>query len=258
MQFHYKASETSGKLIEGDLDAGSPGEVLEWMVQRSLKPISIKVAGVGAEKIMKGRFSAKITIEDQVFLTKYLALMLKVGTDLFKAIDILVLDFNKPAMKALLLEMKDALGKGQPFYTTFARHPQHFSPVFVNLIKAGESSGTLEGVLNKLSVDLEKQWELRNKIKGSLVYPFILVILSLVVLFLMVSLALPQIAETFTSGAVTPPLFSRIVFAVGLFFRDYMFFILLMIFAGIVGMWVFIKSVTGRRFVSRMIGRIPV
>ncbi|OGY62395.1 MAG: hypothetical protein A3G58_01080 [Candidatus Colwellbacteria bacterium RIFCSPLOWO2_12_FULL_46_17] len=258
MQFHYKASETSGKLIEGDLDAGSPGEVLEWMVQRSLKPISIKVAGVGAEKIMKGRFSAKITIEDQVFLTKYLALMLKVGTDLFKAIDILVLDFNKPAMKALLLEMKDALGKGQPFYTTFARHPQHFSPVFVNLIKAGESSGTLEEVLNKLSVDLEKQWELRNKIKGSLVYPFILVILSLVVLFLMVSLALPQIAETFTSGALEPPLFSRIVFAIGFFFRDYMVLLIFSFISMGVGTWIFLKSVTGKRFVSRLIGKTPV
>ena len=258
MQFHYKASDSGGKVIEGDLDAQGSGEVLEWMVQRSLKPISIKIAAVGAERMVGRGFGNKITVEDQVFLTKYLALMLRVGTDLFKAIDILVADFNKPAMKALLLEMKDTLGKGQPFYTTFARHPQHFSQVFVSLIKAGESSGTLEQVLEKLSTDLEKQWDLRNKIKGSLIYPAVLVGLSLVVLFLMVSLALPQIAETFTSGAIEPPFFSRVVFAIGFFFRDYMVLLIsLMIVSGF-GMFLFLKSMTGKRLVSRIVGKTPI
>ena len=154
MKFHYTASDTNGRLIEGDLEAQSPSEVLDWMVQRGLKPISIKISGVGTEKIVKGRFSGKITVEDKVFLMKYLALMLSVGTDLFKAIDILIADFEKSAMKALLLEMKDTLGKGQPFYTTFERHPQHFSQVFVSLIKAGEASGTLEKVLGKFEIEI--------------------------------------------------------------------------------------------------------
>lgn len=258
MQFHYKSTDSSGKLIEGELDAGSPEEVLEWMVQRGLKPISIKIAGVGPEKIIRGRFGGKITTEDQVFLTKYLALMLRVGTDLFRALDILVSDFTKPAVKALLLEMKDSLGKGQPFYTAFARYPKNFSPVFVSLIRAGESSGTLERVLSKLSVDLEKQWALRNKIKGSLVYPLVLVGLSLVVLFLMVSIALPKIAETFTSGAVEPPFFSRLVFATGFFFRDNMIFIIFTIIGFALGGIMFLKSITGRRFVSRMTSKTPV
>ncbi len=258
MQFHYRASDVGGKIIEGDIDAQGSSEVLEWMVQRSLKPISIRISGVGTGKMVAGRFANKITIEDQVFLTKYLALMLRVGTDLFKAIDILVADFNKPAMKALLLEMKDSLGKGQPLYTAFARHPQNFSQVFVSLIKAGEASGTLERVLDKLSVDLEKQWNIRNKIKGSLVYPIALVGLSLVVLFLMVSLALPQIAETFTSGAIEPPFFSKVVFAIGFFFRDYMALLMLFFTAAGVGGYIFMKSVTGRRFISRIIGRTPV
>jgi len=258
MKFHYKASGTDGKLIEGDLEAQAPAEVLEWMVQRGLKPVSIKVADVGAKRLIKKRGGGKITIEDKVFLTKYLALMLKVGTDLFKAIDILVEDFDKPTMKALLLEMKDALGKGQPFYTTFERHPQHFSPVFVNLIKAGEASGTLDKVLEKLSSDLEKQWELRNKVRGSLVYPSVLVVLSMIVLFLMVSIALPQIAETFTSGGLEPPFFSRVVFAIGFFFRDYMILLIALFIATGVGGWFYFRSLTGRRLLSRIANKTPV
>ena len=258
MKFHYTASDNNGKLVEGDLDAQSPADVLEWMVQRGIRPVSIKVSGVGAEGIIKGKISGKITIEDQVFLTKYLALMLRVGTDLFKATDILIEDFNKPAVKALLLEMKDGLSKGQPFYTTFAKHPKQFSPVFVNLIKAGESSGTLEKVLDKLSVDLEKQWALRNRIKGSMTYPAVLVVLSMVILFLMVSLALPKIAETFSSGTVEPPFFSRVVFSIGFFFRDYMALIISLVVTSVIGAFVFLKSVMGKKFMSSVINKAPV
>jgi len=259
MQYHYTASESSGRVIEGDIEAESPAAVLKWMVTHRLKPVSIKIAAVGASKLLGGRFRAKITIEDQVFLTKYLALMLKVGTDLFSAIDILIADFDKPAMRAFLVEVKDGLGKGQSFYSVFARHPAYFSPVFVNLIKAAEKAGNLEETLGKLSGDLEKQWALRNRVRGALVYPIVLVTLSLIVLFLMTTFALPQIADTFTSGVAEPPAFSRFVFSVGFFFRDYAVIIIPLIIASIVSPWIFFtKSVLGKRLFSHMMVRAPV
>jgi len=259
MQYHYTASESSGRVVGGDIEAESPAAVLDWMITHGLKPISIKVAGVGGAKLVAGMFRQKITIEDQVFLTKYLALMLRVGTDLFSAIDILIADFDKPVMKALLVEMKDGLGKGQSFYSTFSKHPSYFSPVFVSLIKAAEASGNLEKTLGKLSSDLEKQWALRNKVRGALIYPLVLVTLSLVVLFAMVTFVLPRIAETFTSGVADTPAFSRIVFSVGFFFRDYMAFIVPIIIIIPIGLFFFFrKTVTGRRLLSHGANRIPV
>lgn len=259
MQYHYTASESSGRVVSGDIEAESPAAVLEWMVVHGLKPISIKIAGVGAAKLLSGRFKEKITLEDQVFLTKYLALMLKVGTDLFTALDILIADFDKPGMKALLVEMKDGLGKGQSFHSTFARHPKYFSPVFVSLIKAAEASGNLEETLEKLSSDLEKQWTLRNKIRGALAYPLVLVVLSLIILFSMVTFVLPQVAESFTSGAADTPGFSKIVFSIGFFFRDYIALIIPLLIASVVGPWIFFnRSVFGKRMFSHIMARTPV
>ena len=83
--------------------------------------------------------------------------MLKVGTDLSKAIDILIADLDKPAVKALLIEIRGALTKGQPFYSTFIKYPKYFSSVFINLIKAGETSGNLEKIFEELSVSLGKE-----------------------------------------------------------------------------------------------------
>ncbi len=260
MRFYYIASEPNGQVVEGNIEAQSPAAVLEWMVNQGLRPVSIKaLGGVEVKRKWLGLFGERITVEDKVFLTKYLALMLRVGTDLFRAIDILIADLDKPAIKALLVEVRDNLAKGQPFYTTFAKYPKYFPGVFVNLIKAGEASGSLDRVFERLSTDLEKEWALRSRVKSTLVYPIFLVSLSMAVLFLMISFALPKIAETFLGGGLEPPLFSRIVFTVGLFLKDFMWLILPLIILIVFGTWFFLrKTLLGRRLIERLTYRLPV
>ena len=259
MRFHYIASQPTGKIIEADFEASGPAEVLEYLANQGLRPISIKVVK-GMEEVSRGLiFRKSITIADKVFLTKYLSLMLKVGTDLLKAIDILITDLDKPAMRALLIEIRGALEKGRPFYSTFLKYPKHFSPVFVNLIKAGEASGNLERVFEELSVSLEKDQDLRRKIKSALAYPVILLIVSFSVLILLVSFAVPKIAAIFSSFNTKPPLFSRVVISAGLFIGNYIWFIL--IFFAIIGfsLWyLFAKTTSGKKILYQFALKVPV
>ncbi|MBU2101602.1 type II secretion system F family protein [Patescibacteria group bacterium] len=256
-KFHYIASNIQGKMIEGDITAGSAASVLGWMSDQGLRPVSVKETEVGSW--MKKSFKESINMEDKVFITKYLALMLRVGTDLFKAIDILVADFDKQAVKSLLLEIKDTLGKGQPLYTAFANHPNEFSPVFVSLIRAGEETGNLEEAFGRLSKDIEKEKALKSKVKAALIYPVILVGLSLTILFLMVTFALPKIAETFIGGDAEIPTFSRIVFSTGLFFRNYILVILPIFATATFGMFYFFSKTTGgKKIGARIIASTPV
>jgi len=153
MRFNYTASKSDGKIIEGNYEADSSAEVLNYLASQGLKPITLKTLKEFDKKGQFRIFQQSVNIADKIFLTKYLALMLKVGTDLFKAIDILIADFDKQAVKALLLEIKMILEKGQPFYSAFAKYPKIFSTVFVNLIKAGETSGNLENISDNLSIE---------------------------------------------------------------------------------------------------------
>src|SRR3989338_2893432 len=105
-KFHYIASDPNGKVLEGDIEANSSAAVLGWMSQQGIRPISIKARE--QRNFFSKTLGESITIQDKVFITIYLALMLRVGTDLFKAIDILVADFDKPAIRNLLLEVKDS------------------------------------------------------------------------------------------------------------------------------------------------------
>lgn len=262
MRFHYIASLPSGRVTEGNIDAGTPEQVLEWMAAQGYKPISIKAiseAAGGIRSLTKGLFSKGINLTDKVFITRYLSLMLKVGTDLFRAIDILISDFDKPSVKLFLEEIRDNLSQGKPFYLAFSRYPQYFSPVEINLIKAGEQSGNLEKVFDDLSASLEKNQDLQNRVKGALIYPVILISISMLVMLLMVTFVLPKIAGVFSQSGQQPPLFSRIVFGVGLFAGEHIYIIFPMLVLGaIFGWYFFFKNPVGRAMLSRGINRAPI
>ncbi len=258
MRFTYRAIDQKGKTAEGIIEAQSMSEALLKIAQRNLRPLSLKPVKA-LELNLKNIFGQKVNLEDKVFITKYLSLMLRVGTDLFKAINILIDDFDKPVVKNLLIEIKDNLEKGFPFYTTFAKYPKSFPPVFVNMVKSGEMSGNLERVFSDLSVSLESDRELTGKIKSALTYPIILFVASILILILLVSYSLPKIANVFLSGGLKPPTFSRIVFAVGLFVGAHLAVLLTLFIGSIVGaVFFFGKTALGKRVLYDFALRLPV
>lgn len=258
MQFHYTAADKSGKVREGDIEAASVAEVLAFIAKNDLKPIAVKptrtVFTVGRLALFE-----KITLQDKVFLTKYLSLMLKVGTDLFKAIDILIEDFEKLVLRRFLVEVRGNLEKGNPFYVSFGNHPEVFSPVTVNLIKAAEASGNLEKTLNDISESYAKEADLRARVRGALIYPVLLLFAATGIVMLLVTFVLPRIASIFAESGAKIPLYSKVVLSVGLFLNRYIWIFLPILFAALIGGYVtFFRTVKGKAFLLNVLQRIPV
>lgn len=257
MLYHYFASDKTGKVVEGDYDADNLEQVLRYLGSRDLRPISVKA--LKRSGVSFWRAFGKINLDDKVFLTKYLALMLKVGTDLLSAINILIADFSKPAVRDFLVEVRDNLSRGQPFYTAFAKYPKIFPTTFVYMIKAAEASGNLQETFERLSDDLWREAELRSRIKSALIYPIIVLVMSISILFFLVTFALPKIAGVFLEGGIKPPTFSRIVFAVGLFIADNIGIIISAIVLGGLGsVFFFWKTRMGKRLARDILDRLPL
>lgn len=257
MLFHYVASDKTGKLTEGEMEADDLNRVLQFLAGKELRPVNVtevKAAAGGVQPLF-----GKITLTDKVFLTRYLALMLKVGTDLLSAVNILIADFDKPAMKGLLMEVRNNLTRGQPFYQTFARYPKIFSVVFVNLVKAAEASGNLQQTFEDLSQTIQKEAELRKRVRSAMVYPIILLVVAFAIFLFLSVFALPRIAKVFVDSGIKPPLFSRVVFSVGLFIGDNVVVLLIAFFTGL-GLIVFFfaKTIIGRKIGRSMVSRLPV
>lgn len=259
MLFHYVAADEAGALAEGEYEADTLNDVLRFLGGKQLRPVSVKPMQQVKIGFVKGLFGGSINTSDKVFIAKYLALMLRVGTDLLSAINILILDFDKPAVRNFLLEVRDDLSKGQPFYTAFARHPKEFSPTVINLIQAAEESGSLQKTFESLSVSLEREAEIRGKVKAAMIYPIVLLCMAGAILTFLVTYALPKVANVFSQSGINPPWFSRIVFTVGLFLGANILIILpaTLIAIGLF-VWVVTKTEPGKRSFSRMLGSLPL
>lgn len=223
MQYKYLASQPDGKIVEGEMEAKDVASVLDFLAKQGFRPINLQP--VEKSNFFSRIFQTKINLTDQIFLSKYLALMLRIGTGLLQAINVLITDFDKPAIKALLLEIRANVERGLPLYSTFARYPKIFSQVYINLVKTGEASGNLDKVFEDVTELLSKQKDLRDQIKSALTYPVILLIGSLAILFFLTTYALPKIAGVFSQSGFQMPVFSRIVFGVGLFMGQHIFLI---------------------------------
>ena len=258
MLYHFIASSSDDKIIEEEIEAKTQEEVLSVIASRGLKPVSVKPIR-GSAFMKTSLFSGKITISDQIFISKYLGLMLKIGTGLLQAIIILIEDFTKPAVRNFLFQVKGNLEKGKPFYEAFEKNKKSFSQVYISSIRAGEMSGGLEKVFNDMTVSLTKEKALRDQILSALFYPIILLISSVGILIFLVMFALPKISGVFSQSGFQPPLFSRIVFSVGLFMGKFGVYTLIVGAIGLVLFILFYKSsYTFKRFVVGVISSIPV
>ncbi|MGC8775798.1 MAG: type II secretion system F family protein [Minisyncoccia bacterium] len=257
MLYHYLASDDKGKINEGNYDAETINDVLKYLAGLGLRPISVKP--VKSRSSVLFFWKKSISISDKIFLMKYLSLMLRVGTDLLSAINILIADLQNPGIHNFLIEVRENLTKGKSFYEAFANHPKSFSIVETNIIKAAETSGNLQKTFEDLSESLERQAELRNKIRSALIYPIILLVMSLSIFVFLSTFALPKIAKVFADSGIQPPTFSRIVFAIGLFVNDNIF-VILPIFLGIVGFLIYFVffNAWGRKISRQFISRLPL
>ncbi len=257
MLYHYSAADKTGKIVEAEMDADNLNQVLHFLSQKELKPLSVKPIKTAKSRFF-GLFGG-INLTDKLFLTKYLSLMLKVGTDLLSAINILISDFDKPAMRNFLLEVRENLSSGRPFYQAFANYPRTFSVVFVNLVKSSEVSGNLQQTFEDLSNSMQSEAELRSKVRSAFIYPIILTVMAFIIIGFLVTFALPKIANSFLQAGIKPPAFSRIVFGVGLFVGNNIVPLSLSFLAIVSSLtYFFWRNPVGRRVASRIMESLPV
>ena len=257
MQFRYIATQSTGELVESNIEAKDTTEVLRFLASKGLKPVSVKPAEQNVK--VGGFLGAQINLTDQIFLSKYLALMLKLGTGLLQAVNILIDDMEKPAMKSFLYEVKESLEKGQQFYISFSRYPKIFGSVYINLVKAGEASGNLDMVFENLMISITKQKELKEEIRGALIYPILLLVMSFLILFFLVTFALPKISKVFTESGFDPPLFSKVVFSVGNFFGEWGIHILVVEVIALVAFVLSYKnSLVFKKLLASIVAEIPI
>lgn len=217
--YQYTAKDKNGQTVIGILEAASESEVAQILHKKELVVVSItqaKKKGIKAP----GR-DKKIKLDDLVIFSRQLATMIDAGIPLVHALGILAEQIENKNLRNVVIVVRQDIEAGMSFCDALAKHPNAFSELFINMAKAGESSGQLDEVLDRLATYLEKQAALTRKIRSSLVYPAVVVSMAILITAVLLLKVVPTFKGIFEILGGQLPLPTLILIAVSDLLRRY-------------------------------------
>lgn len=255
MIYNYRALKNN-KIVTGKVEAGSPKEVVEYLKNNNYFLISLKEKGNKVDLALTFFFS-KASFTDIVDLTRQLAIMLNAGLTLVDSFDILKKQITKPGLLKVITEIDKDIRAGLTFSASLKKYP-FFSNLYISLVKSGEASGKLSEILLKLAENLEKQREFQGKIKGALIYPMVIIIGMISVMFIMITFVIPKLLGLYKDFNIELPFTTKVLIFVSSFSAKFWPIILVAVFGLVAFLKTYLKTKPGRLMFDTAILKIPV
>lgn len=257
--FIYEAINEEGKIITNEINSLNKEEVMAVINQKHLTPIKIelKIDSQKSKKLNSVVLFDHFTYLDRIILIRNLASTIKAGLTLSEALEIMVADSNKKIVKDFLIEAQQGVLNGQSLSSIFAKHRQTFSPIFSGMIKAGESSGSLDKSLEELNHHLNREYSLIKKVKAALTYPLVLIVASISIVVAMLIFVLPKLAKSFSQNNIELPVLTKILMNISQAL-SFSFLLDAIVVAGLIAfIMYFKKTAIGKKFISYIMFNAP-
>ncbi len=254
-QFNYKAMDKHGKNKKGTVDAADREKAQEKLKAEGLTVTELSDAG-DARPVNIGK--KKVKSRDLSILCKQMVSILNAGVTVITALEMLSEQMDNKTLKAAIVEAKIYVEKGGNLSDAMRLNPNVFPPIMINMVAAGEASGSLETSFDRLSLHFEKDDALKGKIKGALTYPAMVMVVAVLVIIVVMIVVIPNFVDMFADMGTQLPLPTRIMMA-GSDFVLKKWWLLIIIVAGItVGCKLFFATPTGQMFSAKVAINAPI
>ena len=258
--YEYKALNRKGKQISGLLDADSLKTAKSKLRRSKIFPISMNEVTARVEKQKKSFFvfQSKIRAVEIAMMTRQLSTLIAAGFPLTTALNTMVPQTKKESFKRVLSKIKDSIEEGSSFADALAQYPGIFSSVYINMVRAGEASGTLEIVLERLADISEKQHKLNHKLKSAMAYPVLMTLVGVGVLFFLLTVIVPNITSIFEEMNQTLPMTTQLLINTSSFLTHWWWLIISVIVLLVV-LWQIIRQRPSvQKVVDQFVLKLPV
>ncbi|MBI4586203.1 MAG: type II secretion system inner membrane protein GspF [Planctomycetes bacterium] len=271
--YQYTALTPAGKTQKGMIDADTPRDArLKLRVDKihvtDMREVTDK-AKRQAEKQAKewgGRpfelpvfkLERKVNVRELATFSRQFATLLKSGIQLAEALRALVEQCANRDLEKVLRSVKEDITGGSSLAESLARHPRYFNDLYVNMVRAGEASGTLDQVLHRIAEYLQKQASLRGKVKAALTYPLIMIVVGTGVVIFLMSFVVPRITGILTQRNIPLPWITELLINVSSFFRDFWWMVLIAIAGALFILKGIIATDRGRLKFDTLLLKLPV
>lgn len=264
--FVYRALDSKGKAISGVVDADSasvardklkkmgcfPTEIFE---ERAKQPTKVKLFG---REIALGEVFGRARLSDVAISTRQLSTLLAAGIPLVQALTAVIEQADSLPLKKVFTKVRDRVNEGSSLANSLREHPRVFDELYINMVHAGEQSGTLEIVLERLADFLDTKIEIRNKILSTLTYPIIMSIVALGVVTFLVAFVIPRVSRIFEGLHQTLPMITIALLTVSYFVRDFWWLLFGAIIIFYIALRRYLKTEGGRNRFDKLVIKSPI
>ena len=255
--YSYEAFSKDGKKVKGVIDASSQSVVREQLVRQELYPITIYLATEESrmgffQRLMLGRVSLK----EKILFTKQLSVLLKSGVPMLQSLELLVDQF-KGRLHSVLIQVKDEVKEGKPLADAMAQYPKIFDSIYVQLVKAGEASGKLDEILERLTEFLERTAEVKRRIRSAMQYPIVQMVIAVAVVIILLTAVVPQLQGLFEAQGENLPMTTKIMMVASEIVKKY-FLVVFAVLAVIIGAFLYWRRTqSGKVFLDKLKLKLP-
>jgi len=256
--FKYTALDAEGNERQGTIDAVNMDVAIAALQRRDLVLSGIDPAE-GNRSVFDVRlhFFDRVTNADIVMLSRQITTLFEAQVSALRAFRLLAAEARTPALAERLTAVSNDIQSGSSISAALARHPDIFSLFYVNMVRAGEESGKLDETFSFLADYLDRNYEISQKAKNALVYPAFILFTFFVVMILMLTLVIPQLASMLEEVGQNIPIYTKIVIGISTFFTRYIILILILIVVGGVFLFRFGRTERGKEVLSRARLEVP-
>ncbi|TWE10584.1 type IV pilus assembly protein PilC [Pseudomonas sp. AG1028] len=252
--FVWEGKDRKGSIVKGELNGQNPALVKAQLRKQGINPTKVRKKGMSL-----GGTGKKIKPLDIALFARQMATMMKAGVPLLQSFDIIADGVEKPSMRKLVDELKQHVAAGNSFAAALRTKPQYFDDLFCNLVDAGEQSGALESLLDRVATYKEKTEALKAKIKKAMNYPIAVIAVAIIVSCILLIKVVPQFKEVFSSFGAELPAFTLFVIGISEGLQEWWFiFLIALIGAGYAFMQAKQRSEKFRDGLDRTILKAPI
>lgn len=263
-QYQYQGINGTGKSIKGVITADNIGAAKTNLRRDNIFPsqifeVTVQTLDQSHGRLgFLGRVMARVPLEARANATRQLATLVGAHVPLVDALQALTDQIENPKLRAAYAKVRSDVNEGVAFHKALSRFPDFFSDLYVNMVGAGETSGTLEIVLSRLADFLEYSQRLQSKVKNALLYPILMLVAGLVAVLIIFTTVIPKIADIFTESKQTLPLITQVVLMLSNLLVSYWWVLVLVLVVGIETLRRYLRSPTGKRQWDEWSLRLPI
>jgi type IV pilus assembly protein PilC len=261
MLFNYKAIDGNNVQREGTVEAPSIDAAISAVQKRGYTLVSIdelgKSGGLGDLLNIEFNFLSNVSNKDIVILSRQIATLFQAQVSPLRIFRLLSAEVENPQLKLAMNQIVEDLQGGSSISRALAVHDHIFSSFYVNLVKAGEESGSLEKSFDYLADYLDRQYEVVSKAKNALVYPAFVITIFIAVMVMMLTLVIPNIAKILTDSGQELPIYTKLVIGLSNFLVNNAGVLLVLLAAGGFAGWKFLQTDVGKRMKDEFIISVP-